>query len=194
MSGNLVQVGLSSKHVHLSRADIDALFGEGYELTVMKDLSQPGQYAANEKIEVVGPKGSAVMRVLGPARKNTQVEVAVTDCFGLGIKPVVKDSGDVNDTPGIKLVGPKGEVDLPKGVMVASRHVHMHTGDAERFGVKDKDIVRVRTTGERAVVFENVLVRVSDKYALEIHLDTDEGNAALLKNGQMLEIVKYENE
>lgn len=184
-----VPVGLSNRHVHLSKEHIEILFGEGYELTKFKDLSQPGQYAANEKIDVVGPKGTLSMRVLGPARKESQVEISLADGFVLGVVPPVRDSGDVLDSPGAKLVGPKGEVVIDKGIIAAARHIHMHTSDAEAFGVKDKDAVSVKVEGKRGLVFENVLVRVHETFALEFHLDIDEGNAAGIKNGDKLAVL-----
>ncbi len=185
----LVPVGLSNRHVHLSQAHIDILFGEGYELTKFKDLSQPGQYAANEKIDVVGPKGTLNMRVLGPARKESQVEISLADGFALGAIPPVRDSGDILDSPGAKLVGPKGEVVIEKGIIAAARHIHMHTSDAEAFGVKDKEEVSVKVEGKRGLIFENVLVRVHETFALEFHLDIDEGNAAGIKNGDKLAVL-----
>ncbi|KGG80439.1 propanediol utilization protein [Caloranaerobacter azorensis H53214] len=184
-------IALSNRHVHLSKEHIDKLFGEGYELTKMKDLSQPGQFAAEEKIDVVGPKGTLKgVRVLGPARGSTQVEISLTDGFKLGVVPPVRNSGDLAGSPGVKLVGPKGEVELKEGVIAAARHIHMHTDDAKEFGVKDKDIVKVRVRGQRGLIFENVLVRVSPNYALEMHVDVDEGNAAGVKNGDMVELIK----
>ncbi|RKD34278.1 phosphate propanoyltransferase [Thermohalobacter berrensis] len=184
-------IALSNRHVHLSEEHIKVLFGEGYELTKKKDLSQPGQFAAEEKVDLVGPKGTIKgVRVLGPARKETQVEISLTDSFKLGVKAPVRNSGDLDGSPGAKLVGPNGEVELEKGVIAAARHIHMHTDDAEEFGVKDKDIVKVKVGGERGLVFENVLVRVSPKYALEMHVDIDEGNAAGVKNGEMVELIK----
>lgn len=187
----MIPVGLSNKHIHLSQKDLDTLFGEGFELTKFKDLSQPGQYAANEKVDVVGPKGTLKgIRILGPVRRETQVEIAITDGFVLGVNPPVRDSGDLLDSPGAKIVGPKGEVVIEKGVIAAGRHIHMHTTDAEKYGLKDKDIVSVKVGGKRGLTFDNVLVRVSKDFALEMHLDIDEGNAAALKNGSMVEIVK----
>ncbi len=183
-------IALSNKHIHLSQADVEALFGEGYELTHKKDLSQPGQYACEEMVEVVGPKGSTKMRVLGPVRPDTQVEVSLADCFTLGVKAPIKESGDIEGTPGVKLVGPKGEVELAQGVIVASRHIHMSLEDASNFGVKDKDIVKVKTFGQRALVFENVLVRAREDFALEMHVDVEEGNAAGVKNGDLVELIK----
>ena len=159
-------IALSNKHIHLSKSDLENLFGEGYELTVLKDLSQPGQYACEEKVDLVGPKGTIKgVRVLGPVRPDTQVEVSLADCFTLGVKAPIKESGDIEGTPGVKLVGPKGEVELAQGVIVASRHIHMSLEDANNFGVKDKDIVKVKTFGQRALVFENVLVRAREDFA-----------------------------
>ena len=189
MEKKLVPVGLSNRHCHLSQADIDVIFGQGYELTKFKDLKQPGQFACEEKIEVVGPKGSFTMRVLGPARKASQVEVSVTDGFALGIKPPVMGSGSLDGTPGAKLVGPKGEVEIECGVIAAARHIHMTPAEAAELDVEDKQLVSVRFGGERALVFENVLCRVNKDFALEFHADIDEGNAAGLKNGDFVEII-----
>lgn len=191
MSDLLIPVGLSNRHLHLSKEHIDILFGEGYELTNFKDLSQPGQYASNEKVDIVGPKGTLKgVRVLGPARPETQIEISLSDGFILGVKAPVRNSGDLTGSPGVKIVGPKGEVELEEGVIAAARHIHMHTSDAEKFGVKDKDIVKIKVDGERGLIFDNVLVRVKDSYALEMHVDLDEGNAACLKNGSEVEIIK----
>lgn len=184
-------IALSNKHIHLSVEHINTLFGEGYELTKSKDLSQPGQYASNEKVDVVGPKNTLKgIRVLGPARGKTQIEISLTDSFVLGVNPPVRDSGDIANTPGAKIVGPKGEVEITEGIIIASRHIHMHTKDAEEFNVKDKDRVMVKVDGERGLIFDNVLVRVSPTYALEMHVDVDEGNACAAKNGQLVELIK----
>lgn len=184
-------VGMSNKHIHLSKEHIDILFGEGYELTPIKDLSQPGQFACDEKVDIVGPKRTIKgVRILGPARKETQVEISISDGITLGIKNIcLRDSGNTEGTPGVKLVGPKGEVDLEKGVIVATRHIHMHTSDAEKYGLKDKDQVCVKVSGLRALTFENVLIRVNDEYALDMHIDVEEGNAAGLKNGDVVEVI-----
>lgn len=191
MSKKLVPVGLSNRHIHLSQEHIEVLFGEGYELTNFKDLSQPGQYACEEKVDIVGPKGVLKgVRVLGPARGNTQAEISLSDGFVLGVKPPVKDSGDLAGSPGAKIVGPKGEVEIEEGIIAAARHIHMHTSDAEKFGIEDNEIVKVRVEGKRGLVFENVLARVKSSYALEFHVDLEEGNAAGLKNGVMVEIIK----
>ncbi|MFA5524015.1 MAG: phosphate propanoyltransferase [Tissierellales bacterium] len=187
----MLPIALSNRHAHLSKDHIEILFGEGYELKRMKDLSQPGQYACEEKIDVVGPKNSLKgVRILGPARKSSQVEISLADGFVLGVVPPVRDSGDLEGSPGAKLVGPKGEVEVTNGVIAAARHIHMHTSDSEEFGVKDKERVKIRVNGERGLVFENVLVRVHKDYALEMHVDVDEGNAAAIKNGNMVELIK----
>ncbi len=188
---NTLPVGLSNRHIHVSQKDLDILFGEGYELRKFKDLSQPGQYACEEKVDVVGSKGTLKgVRILGPVRSKTQFELSVSDAFALGVKPVVRNSGDIVDTPGAKIVGPKGEVEIHEGIIVAARHIHMHTSDAERFGVKDNDIVNVRVSGPRGLTFENVLVRAHKDFALEMHVDIEEGNACGLKNGDLVELIK----
>ena len=183
-------IALSNKHVHLSQADVDVLFGEGYQLTPFNPLSQPGQYACEEKVTVVGPKGQQTMRVLGPVRPESQVEVSLADARGLGLSVPVRQSGDIDGTPAFKLVGPKGEVECEKGIIVAARHIHMSLEDAEKFGVKDKDVVSVKTEGLRGLTFHNVLVRASEKFALEMHVDIEEGNAAGVKNGDLVELIK----
>jgi putative phosphotransacetylase len=191
MEKKMLPVGLSNRHIHVSQADLDVLFGQGYELKKFKDLSQPGQYAAEEKVDIVGTKGTLKgVRILGPVRKETQIEISLADGFVLGVNPPVRDSGDLIDSPGAKVVGPMGEVVIEKGVIAASRHIHMHTSDAENFGVVDKEVVSVKVEGKRGLVFDNVLVRVNKEYALEMHVDVEEGNAAGLKNGTMVELIK----
>jgi putative phosphotransacetylase len=187
-----IKVGVSNRHLHLSQKDLEILFGEGYELTPIKDLGQPGQYAAEETVDLVGPKNTIKrVRVLGPTRKATQVEVSRTDAFKLGVNPPVRDSGDIEGSASIKLVGPNGEVELKEGVILAKRHIHMHTNDAEKYGLKDKEIVSVIAAKDgRKLIFQDVLVRVSDKYALEFHVDTDEANAAFLGNNDEIEIIE----
>ena len=182
-------LALSNKHVHLSQADVDALFGEGYQLTPFKPLSQPGQYACEEKVTVVGPKGQQTMRVLGPVRPESQVEVSLADARGLGIAVPVRQSGDVEGTPGCKLVGPKGEVEITEGVIIAARHIHLYPETAETYGLKDGDIVSIQTNGERALIMNNVLVRAGEGNADEVHIDTDEANACNLDSGMMVEII-----
>lgn len=184
-------IALSNRHIHLGQKDLDILFGEGYELTKLKDLSQPGQYACDEKVDVQGSKGTLKgVRILGPVRPETQFELSVSDAFALGVKPVVRNSGEIEDTPGAKLIGPKGEVEIDKGVIVAARHIHMHTSDAEEFGVVDNDVVSIKVGGPRGLVFDEVLCRVSDKFALEMHVDIEEGNASGVKNGELVELIK----
>lgn len=186
-----VNVGLSNRHLHVSKEHLEILFGEGYELTHKKDLSQPGQYAAEEVVDIEGPKGTLKkVRILGPVRGNTQIEVSFADARALGVNPVVRESGKLEETPGCKLIGQKGTVEVSEGVIVASRHIHMHTDDATKFELKDKDIVNVETAGDRGVIFKNVLVRISPSYALEMHIDIEEGNAAGLKNNDTVEIIK----
>lgn len=187
---NLIPVGVSNRHVHISKEDLYTLFGEGYELTNIKNLSQPGEFAAAETVTIVGPKGQInKVRILGPVREVTQVEVSKTDSFTLGVDAPVRMSGDLEGTPGVVLVGPKGEVKCEKGTVIAKRHIHMTPSDAKQFGVKDKDIVHVKTLGDRGLIFDNVVVRVSNSYALDFHLDTDEANAAGLKSGDMVELL-----
>ena len=177
--GYEVKIGLSNKHLHLQKEHIEILFGKGHELTPTKPLVQPGQFACEEKVDIVGPKNTLKgIRVLGPARPETQVEVAMTDARTLGIKAPVRESGKLEGTPGCKIVGPCGEVEIDNGVIVALRHVHLSPAQAEEAGVKDKDIVSIKIEGERGLVFNNVLVRSGDAHEREVHLDTDEGNAA----------------
>lgn len=188
---NHIRIGLSNKHLHLCKEDLAVLFGECHNLTPAKDLLQPGQYACEEKVDIVGPKGALKgVRVLGPVRPETQVELAMTDARAIGIKAPVRESGKLEGTPGCKLVGPCGEVDLDHGVIIALRHVHLSLEQAEAMGLADKDIVQVRVEGERAVTFENVLVRAHAAFNGEIHLDTDEGNAAGLGAEGVGEIIK----
>lgn len=185
-----VPVGVSARHIHLTQEHIEILFGEGYQLTEFKPLSQPGQFAANETVEVIGPKGSfKTVRILGPARPASQLEVSRTDSFAIGVKAPVRESGNIEGTPGVKIVGPKGEVELQEGVIVAARHIHFHTSDAEKWGISDKQMLRVRVGGERGLVFENVIARVSPNFALDMHIDTDEANASGAKNGDTAEIL-----
>nr|WP_204616257.1 phosphate propanoyltransferase [Desulforadius tongensis] len=182
-----VPVGISNRHVHLCEEDVERLFGSGHQLTKLKDLSQPGQYACEETVMLVGPKGVIEkVRVLGPTRKQTQIEITITDSFKLGIKAPLRDSGDLEGSAPITLVGPKGTITLKEGAIIAARHIHMHTSDAEELGLKDGDKVSVRAKGPRGIIFGDVLVRVSDKFKLEMHVDTDEANAVGLRNGDIL--------
>jgi acetate kinase len=181
-----IPVAVSARHVHLCKKTLEKLFGEGYELTEYKPLSQPGQYAANETVTLIGPKNKIEnVRILGPLRANDQVEISRTDEFFLGIDAPIRESGNTAGSPGIILEGAKGTVQINEGVIQAWRHIHMHPTDAEMFGVRDKDIVSVDIEGaERPLTFKNVLIRVSDAFKLEMHIDTDEGNAAEIKSGQ----------
>lgn len=171
----------SARHLHVSRKDLDTLFGEGYELTPKKDLSQPGQFACEERVQVIGPRGSfPSVSILGPIRPKTQIELSASDARAIGVTAPVRESGDIAGSAPCKLVGPKGEVDLDCGVIIAKRHIHATPEDAEKYGLHDKQIVSVKVkSDERSLIFGDVVVRVSPKYALAMHIDTDESNAAL---------------
>ena len=174
-----IPIETSARHIHITQRDFETLFGAGSKPTFSKELSQPGQYACKERLTIAGPKGKFEnVIILGPCRKETQVEISVTDARRLGIKSVIRQSGDLEDTPGCTLVGPKGKVELSKGVIVAKRHIHMAPVDAIRAHVKDNDIVFVITTSyERSLIFSDVVVRVSPSFSLAMHVDTDEANA-----------------
>ena len=188
--GYKVGVGISNKHVHLNEADLATLFGAGHKLTVKKQLSQPGQFAAEELVDVVGPKGTLKgIRILGPTRKESQVELAMTDARVIGHSLPVRESGVLDGTPGVKLIGPKGEVELTKGAIIALRHIHLSVSQAKEANLKDKDWVTVKTFGSRPLIFEDVLIRSGDAHTNEFHVDTDEGNAAGLKNDDTVEII-----
>lgn len=185
-----VPVGVSARHIHLTQEHIEILFGQGYQLTELKPLSQPGQFAAKETVEVVGSKGTfSKVRILGPARPASQLEISRTDSFAIGVKAPVRESGNIDGTSGVLVKGPAGEVEWQEGVIVAARHIHFHISDAEKWGIQDKQKLRVRVGGERGVVFENVIARVSEKYALDMHIDTDEANASGVKTGDNAEIM-----
>ncbi|OCA91757.1 phosphate propanoyltransferase [Pseudobacillus wudalianchiensis] len=186
----MVPVGVSNRHIHLSTQDIHSLFGDDYHLTPYRDLSQPGQFAAKEQLTLLGPKGIIKdVRILGPARGETQVEISITDGFQLGVHPPVRLSGIIEDTPGLTLIGPKGCISLQRGVIVAKRHVHMSPEDAQKLGVEHGDTLLIQTTGERSIIFSDVIVRVSSSYRLDFHIDLDEGNAAGLKTGDYVQII-----
>ncbi len=175
-----VMVETSARHIHVTQEVLETLFGEGATLTNKKDLSQPGQFACEEKVKVVGPKGDLVMSILGPCRKEVQVEVSLTDARKMGIVPPIRESGDVAGTPGCKLIGPKGECEVDHGVIAAKRHIHLTPASAEEFGLQDKQIVSVEVdagTG-RKTIFGDVVVRVRSDFAPAMHIDTDEANAA----------------
>lgn len=186
-----VPVGISNRHIHLSREHIDILFGTGYQLTPLKELSQPGQYACKEVLTIVGPSLRPIenVRVLGPERSASQVEISRTDSYTLKVKPPVRESGKIAGSASISIIGPKGIVTLKEGCIIANRHIHMSTEDGKRFGVTDNSYVTVDVDSERRTRFYDVQVRVSDKFRLEMHLDTDDANAAALKNGDKVRIV-----
>ncbi len=173
-----VPVEVSARHIHPSQKDYDALFGEGYEMERIKDLSQHGQWAGEDKVIVRGPRGEMKCRVLGPCRKATQVELSKTSCFRLGIEPKLRVSGDHDGTPGCTLIGPKGEVELQSGVIVPKRHIHLSDDQAAERGLEGGQTVSVKIGGERGVTFHNVILRSDPSFDLHMHLDTDEGNAA----------------
>lgn len=185
-----VPIAASNRHIHLAPEHVERLFGKGYQLTKLKELSQPNQFAAKETVTLIGPKGKIQnVRILGPARGRTQVEVSLYDGFTLGVKPPIRNSGDINGSEPITIQGPRGQLTINEGLICAARHIHMHTSDAVHFGVSDGDLVQVKVDGTRAVIFANVLIRVSPKYKLEMHIDLDEANAATIQNGQLGEIV-----
>lgn len=187
---NPIRIGVSNRHVHLDREAMDLLFGTGSALTRRNDLGQPGQYAAEETLTLRGPKGEIKrVRVLGPLRATCQVEITVSDGYRLGVEAPVRDSGDLEGTPGLQLIGPEGSLTLEKGVIVASRHVHMTPPDAAIYGVKDRDLVSVEIASPRGALLRNVLIRVSDTAGLEMHIDVEEANALGVKNGMLGEII-----
>lgn len=188
-----VNIGVSNRHIHLSQRDLEVLFGAGYQLTKKKELSQPGQYAAKETLELKGPKGTIDhVRILGPVRKESQVEISVSDSIKLGVEPPVRDSGDIDATPGIQLGGPKGTLELKKGVIIAKRHLHLDPATAKELGLKDRDLITAELRTERPIMLEGVGVRVSDQYATDLHIDVDEANAALAKNGDKAVLILKE--
>lgn len=186
-----VPVGISNRHIHLSKEHIEKLFGQGYVLEKLKDLSQKGQYACKETVTIAGPKGSIEkVRVLGPARNDTQVEVSAGDCIKLGTKISVRISGDLKGSSGITIIGPKGSVCIEEGLIVAQRHIHMNFTDAKEFEVCDGEIVSVKTDGLRGGILQNVIVRVTEQSGLECHLDVEEANALGLTSKSRIKIVK----
>ena len=186
-----IPIGISNRHVHLSQADANTLFGPNYELTKLKDLSQPGQFACEECVTIKGEKGEiSKVRILGPYRKFSQVEVMLGDTFKLGTPTPIRESGDLDGSAPVTIIGPAGQVELVQGMIVAKRHIHMTVADAENFGVTNGQIVKVKTNGERSLIFDEVVIRVSDSYALDMHIDVEEGNAAGLKQGDRGELIK----
>ena len=189
----LIPIGVSNRHLHISQQDFEALFGMGATLTNIKDLSQPGQFACQEVVHVVGPKGMIEnIRILGPFRGQTQIELAQTDARKLGVKPPLRHSGDLAGTPGCVLVGPKGYVVLDSGCILAKTHIHMNVEEGEALGVKDKELVDVYIKSERPICFMDVMVRVNPYYSLDFHIDTDEANAAGVITGNKALLVKKE--
>lgn len=186
-----VLVETSARHAHLTQETLNILFGDNAALTIKKNLSQPGQYAAEERISVVGPKRTIDnVTILGPTRKQDQVEVSATDARSLGVRIVVRESGDLEGTPGCRLIGPKGEVEIKEGVIVAKRHIHATTKDAKELNIKDKQIVAVKVVNnDRSLIFDDVVVRVRDDFALAMHIDTDESNAGLIATDTFGEIL-----
>ncbi|HIS04876.1 MAG TPA: phosphate propanoyltransferase [Candidatus Fimenecus stercoravium] len=180
-----VLVETSARHVHVTKETLETLFGAGYTLTKKKDLSQPGQFSCEERVQVIGPKGSfPAVSILGPERSADQVELSASDARKIGISAPVRESGDVKGSGACKLVGPKGEVELSEGVIIAKRHIHMTPEDAEKYGMRDKQVVSVEIkSAERSLIFGDTVVRVSPKYALAMHIDTDEANAVLAPAG-----------
>ena len=185
-----VPIGVSNRHIHLDRADMDILFGQDSELTFKKELGQPGQYACEETVTLHGPKGElGRVRVLGPLRSESQMEVSVTDGFALGVRPPIRESGKLAGTPGVTIVGPKGTIEKDAGTIAALRHIHLDPETAQRIGVKDKQMVKVEIRGLRGGILHNVLIRVSEQFAPEMHIDVDEANAMGVKNGDRAYII-----
>ena len=181
-----IPIETSARHIHISREDFEFLFGEGAELHYIKELSQPGQYLCEERLTVRGPKGDfANMAILGPFRRETQVELSLTDTRKIGLPGIIRQSGDIADTPGCTLIGPLGELEIKRGVIVAKRHIHLTPEDAARFGVRDKQTVKLKAYTGRPVIFEDVAVRVSPEFASYVHLDYDEANACGFRKGDL---------
>ena len=184
-----IGVGISNRHIHISQSDLDMLFGDGYQLTPLKELSQPGQVACKEVVTICGPKGAIEkLRVLGPVRSKTQIEILAGDSFKLGVNAPARMSGDLQGTPGITIIGPKGSVQTKEGLIVAQRHIHMHPTNAEQYGVRDGQLVSIQLDGVRGGVFHNVSIRVSKDSALEFHIDTEEANAMSITPSSTVEI------
>jgi len=188
-------IAVSNRHVHINASDLKRLFGYGHRLNQLRELFQPGQYACDETVTLIGSKGSIKgVRVVGPVRGDTQVEISITDSIKLGVEPVIRMSGDIRGTPGIKLAGPAGEIIIPCGVIVAARHLHISEEESEIFGVKNGDSIFVRKSGIRETVFGNVIVRSGKEHRLEVHIDTDEANSASIKSGDLVLLEKNLNQ
>ncbi len=184
-----IVLGVSARHAHLSREHMDTLFGQDSELHVKKAIGQPGQYASEEQITMVTEKGSMKLRIIGPLRPETQIELSLTDARKVGLNAPIRNSGDIKGSAGAKLIGPAGEVEITEGIIVAARHVHLYPETAAKYGLKDGDIVDIQTEGERSLTLHNVLVRAGEKHADEVHIDTDEANACNLESGVNVNIV-----
>jgi len=186
-----VKTGIAARHVHLSRADLDKLFGEGYELTKYKDISQTGQYAANEKVTIKTEDGSFEnVRILGPIRSQTQIEISKTDSYKLKLNPPVRNSGDLSNSEPISIIGPEGAIELKEGCIIATRHIHVNTEEAEKAGFYKGQIVKVKVSGEKGGTLDNVYIKINPLFVFEFHIDLDDANANLIKNGDEVEIVK----
>lgn len=187
-----IPVGISGRHVHVTKEHLEILFGKGFELTILKELSQPGQYAANEKVDLISPAGKELsgVRILGPVRPASQVEISRSDALRFKFNAPVRSSGDVKGSGACILVGPKGKVELTEGVIIADRHIHFSEEEGQLFGVKDRELVSIKIGGEKPGILDNVLCRVSPKFRLDCHLDTDDGSAFMLNTGDEVELVK----
>lgn len=186
-----IPIGVSARHCHVTEAQVEILFGAGAKLEPMKPLRQPGQFASKQLVSVIGPRGRAIerIRILGPARNDTQLEISLTDCIYLGVDAPVRASGDHRDTPGILMVGPAGHLAMDRGVIRANRHVHLHTDEAAMLGLKDQDTVMLKIDGDRPAIYYDVQVRVRPDFRHELHLDTDDANAIGLGDGAVAQII-----
>lgn len=185
-----VSVGVSNRHVHLKQDDLDTLFGLGYKLTVKKELHQPNYFAANETVTVEGPKGIIEnVRIIGPVRDYTQVEISKTDAYSLGLNPPVRESGDLKDSSPISIIGPKGKIDLKEGCIIADRHIHITSKQMELYGFKKNQKIYISIKGKKSSILTNIHFKVFDESYYELHLDTDDANANLIKDGDIVDII-----
>lgn len=186
-----ITVGISNRHAHLTQEQIEALFGQGYQLTFYRNIKQPDEFVSKEKIDVVGPKGTLKgVRILGPAREKAQIEMTLTNAREIGVEAMIRVSTHVEGSQGVTLVGPAGTYELPEGVIAAVRHLHMTPEEARALNLEEGQWVAVETTGDRGVIFKNVIVRIDELFSLELHVDTDEANAAGLKNGDEVKLLR----